>query len=145
MTLVVCDASVVIKWQREEDETEVEESRALIRAHTRGQLELRLLDLALYEVGNVLVRGFRWDAVRVADALDDLVALVPTLTPTPAERRLAAELAEQHSLSYYDAAYAAAAAARGGWLVTADRQLLSAGLGVSAVALVAELGLSPAP
>lgn len=145
MTLVLCDASVVIKWQHEQGESEVKESRALLQSHCRGEVELYLLDLTIYEVGNVLVRPLGWDAARVADALEDLVALVPAISPTDGERRRAAELAEQHSLSYYDAAYAAVATVRGGRLVTADVKLLVAGLGLSPVALVAELGLPSHP
>lgn len=145
LTLVVGDASVVIKWQHEKGETEVAEARRLVTPVADGALELRILDLTLYEVGNVFVRALRWEAGRAAMALDCISSIVSTLTPSAAKHRLAAELAEEHGLSYYDAAYAAVAATRGGRLVTADRQLLSSGLGVSAVALVAELGLFRAP
>jgi hypothetical protein len=35
-----------------------------------------MLDLALYEIGNVLLRALHWDPADVADQLDDLLAIV---------------------------------------------------------------------
>lgn len=78
MTLVVGDASVVIKWQHEKGEAEVAEARALLAAHARGEVELRILDPVLYEVGNVLVRVLRWEAGRAATALDYISSVVAT-------------------------------------------------------------------
>jgi predicted nucleic acid-binding protein len=63
----------------------------------------------------------------VVDAALDLCA-APPLVPTPAERRDAHALAEQHRLSVYDATYAAVAQERRLTLVNGDRQLLRAGL-----------------
>jgi predicted nucleic acid-binding protein len=57
----------------------------------------------------------------------------------PAERRLAADLASEHGLTFYDAAYAAAARSRTGLLATFDRRLLSAGLGLRQSAVLQRL------
>ena len=77
----------------------------------------------------------------VAAQLDDLNAICTALTPTASELRLAAELAEKHALTFYDAAYAAAARSRGADLATGDRALLDAGVGASPSAIAAGLGL----
>ncbi len=141
VTDVVCDASVVLKWFHHEGEHEVEEARTLLAAHQTGLLTAWILDLTLYEIGNVLPRALGWPATDVAAQLDDLGAICPVLTSSAAELRLAAHLAEEHALTFYDAAYAAAARSRGAVLATADRALLDAGVGSSPRAVVAGLGL----
>jgi predicted nucleic acid-binding protein len=57
--------------------------------------------------------------------------------------RDAASMAHDHRLSFYDAAWAASANGLGIPLVSADRQLLSAGLAETATDVVRRLGLSP--
>lgn len=140
MTLVVADTSVVVKWFHGHGESEVAESRAVLDAHRSDALSVHVLDLTLYELGNILVRSLKWPATAVADQLDDLDAICgPPLTPTPTARRDAARLAEHHSLTFYDSVYAAVARDIDATLVSADRQLLEAGLAESATAFVARL------
>jgi predicted nucleic acid-binding protein len=50
--------------------------------------------------------------------------------------RLAAELAAEHHLTFYDAAYAAVARTRNGVLATLDRKQLAAGLGLRPSAIL---------
>lgn len=141
-TDVVCDASVVLKWFHEEGEREVEEARSLLAAHRAGRLTAWVLDLTFYELGNVLLRALRWPSTEVAAQLDDVRAICPVLTPSSAELGLAAQLAEAHALTFYDAAYAAAAAGRGAALATADEALVDAGVGELPGAIAARLGIS---
>ena len=141
VTDVVCDASIVLKWFHDEGEKEVDDARVLLAAHQAGLLTAWILDLTLYEVGNVLLRALGWPAADVAAQLHDLGAICPSLTLGTAELRLAAHLAEEHALTFYDAAYAAAARSRGAALATADTALLDAGAGVSPAAIAAGLGL----
>jgi predicted nucleic acid-binding protein len=54
---------------------------------------------------------------------------------------LAAELGERHGLTFYDAAWAAAAEALGISLISVDAQLLAAGLAESPAAVVQRLRL----
>lgn len=99
MTQVLVDTSILIKWFHSEGESETAEARAVHDAHVRGEFDAYILDLALYEVGNVLVRALRWDAVEVADQLDDLLAIVSTpLVMTPQWLRDAAKLAKAHAV-----------------------------------------------
>ena len=132
MTSLLVDTSVIIKWFHTDGEGELEEARLLREAHVRGQISAHVIDLALYEVGNVLVRALEWDATAVAHQLDDMVTIVgPPIAPTQAWLRDAAALAADHQLSFYDACWAAAARGLGISLVSADRRLVRSGLAES--------------
>jgi predicted nucleic acid-binding protein len=143
VTVLLVDSSVLIKWLHRSGESEVDGALAIRSAHISGDIEARILDLALYEVGNVLLRALRWAPGNVADQLDDLVAICGApLTMTADWLRLAAHLAAIHSLSFYDGSWAAAAQTLNIPLVSADRRLLAAGLSESATDLVQRLRLS---
>ena len=132
MTTLLVDSSVIIKWFHHKGETEVNEARAIRDAHQRGDVDTRIIDLALYEIGNMLLDRLRWAAADIADQLDDLITIcgVPFVT-TPEWLRDAATLGTAHSLTFYDAAWAAAARGLGITLVSADAALLSVGLAES--------------
>jgi predicted nucleic acid-binding protein len=107
-----------------------------------GDLDAHVLDLAIYQVGNVLLRALRWEPSQVADQLDDLhTALGPPLVMTADWLRRAAALAHDHGLSFYDASWAAAADKLNMPLVSADRRLLATGLAESPSTTVARLKL----
>jgi predicted nucleic acid-binding protein len=143
MRLLV-DTSVLIKWFHEAGESELTEARAIRDAHARGDLQAHVLDLAVYEVGNVLIRALRWVAGDVADQLDDMLAITgPPLVMTQDWLREAAALAEARALSFYDATWAATAAALRIPLVSADRRLLAAGLAESPSGIATRLKLVP--
>lgn len=142
MTRLLVDTSVLIKWFHSEGESELDQARALRSAHVTGELDAHVLDLAAYEVGNVLSRALRWSGTDVADQLDDLHAILgPPLVMTPAWLRRAAGLAHAHTLSFYDASWAASALELGVPLVSADRRLLEAGLAESATETTTRLRL----
>ncbi len=142
MTRLLVDTSVLLKWFHAEGEREVPEARALLSAHTSGAVDAHIIDLALYEVGNVLARSLRWSAGDVADQLDDLSAIVgPAFAMMSSWLRGAADLAERHALSFYDASWAAAAAGLGVSLVSADHQLQATGLAESPTEVTTRLRL----
>ncbi len=142
MTRLLVDTSVLIKWFHEAGESELDEARALRDAHIRGDLNAHVLDLAIYEVGNVLARALRWTATDISDQLDDLLAIVGAPIAMAQEwLRGAAELAERHTLSFYDASWAASAGALGVSLVSADRRLVAARLAETPSTAAARLGL----
>jgi predicted nucleic acid-binding protein len=129
-TVVVSDASVVVKWFHETGEEDVGPARALLDAYADERIALLVLDLTMYEVGNALLRGpAAASPDAVATVLDALSELCPRVSLEPAAGRLAAGLVTEHGLTYYDAAYAAVARSRGALLATFDRALLAAGLG----------------
>lgn len=140
---IVVDAAVVLKWFHAEGEEEVPEARALLAAHQARAGALTVLDLTAYEVGNSLLRGrAHAGAAQVAVVLTALAEICPAARPSAGELRLAAELAEEHRLTLYDAAYAAVARNRGARLATLDAALLHAALGERPSDLVRELGLA---
>jgi predicted nucleic acid-binding protein len=143
MTVLV-DTSVIVKWFHAENEAEVEESRAILAAHHDEILTAHILDLGVYEFGNVLLRALRWSAQDTADQIDDLLVICgPPLAPAPQWRREAAVLAHQHQLTFYDALFAAAARALDAPLISMDRQLLAASLAETPAAFVSRAGFIP--
>lgn len=146
MTRLLVDTSVLIKWFHADGESELAPARAIRAAHLTGVVDVHMLDIAVYEVGNVLVRALGWSAPQVADQLDDLhVLLGPHFAMEPAWQRRAAELAQLHGLTYYDACWAAAARCLDIPLVSADRQLVAARLAETASATAERLRLSLPP
>ncbi|MDA8341295.1 MAG: PIN domain-containing protein [Actinomycetota bacterium] len=142
MTTLLVDTSVLVKWFHTEGEPELAEARAVRDATQAGEVEARLIDLGLYEMGNVLLRGLGWGASDVADQLADLVVICgPPLAMAADWLRQAALLGERHRLTFYDAAWAAAAEALGISLVSGDAHLLAAGLAESPAAIVQRLRL----
>ncbi|MHB1582368.1 MAG: type II toxin-antitoxin system VapC family toxin [Acidimicrobiales bacterium] len=144
MTTLLVDTSVLIKWFHSEGESQVAEARALREATRRGDIEARVIDLALYEMGNVLLRSLQWRGPDVADQLDDLVVICGSpLAASPDWLRQAAVLGAANGLTFYDACWAAAAQALGITLVSADVRLLDAGLAESPGAAAGRLRLPP--
>ncbi len=130
LLLVVADASVALKWFHAAGEEAVEPARAVLEAFARQQIDLVILDLAIYEIGNVLLRRAGAGPQATATVLAALTDICQPVALSGPERATAARLASEHGLTFHDAAYAAVALERGGRLVTMDRELLAAGLGV---------------
>jgi predicted nucleic acid-binding protein len=128
MTLLL-DASVLLAAFDPEDEHH-ESSRTLLKD---DEPTLATLDLARYEVANVAIRAWRApDSVApILSAIDRLAedgGVIAATTPLLAQ---AAEIAERHEISVYDATYAAVAGDLGHRLVSCDkRDLVSRGLAV---------------
>jgi predicted nucleic acid-binding protein len=123
---VVCDASVVVGWL-EPDDTE---SGALLEAAIRGACRLLVLDLTLYEVGNVLVRKHARSGAEVATVIRGIETVADVARPDGLVLRDAACIADADRLTFYDAAYAAQAVALGAVLATRDSDFLDRGLGL---------------
>src|SRR5215213_2874236 len=120
-TVVVSDASVAVKWFHEAGEEDFAPARALLDAYAEERIALLILDLTTYEVGNALLRGSAAASPdSVATVLEALNDLCPSVALEEPERRLAADLAAEHGLTFYDAAYAAVARRRGALLATFD-------------------------
>jgi len=130
LQLVVADASVALKWFHAAGEDAVEPARAILDAFARRQIDLVILDLTIHEIGNVLLRSAKASPEATAKVLEALTEICDCVPPRASERLTAARLARDHRLTYYGAVYAAVAQERGGQLVTMDRTLLAAGLGV---------------
>ena len=83
MTTLLTDTSVLIKWFQTEREEEIEAARALLAAHHGQDITVAMLDLALFEFGNALLRRFRLAAAEVAAQLADLLTIVGTRSRMP--------------------------------------------------------------
>jgi predicted nucleic acid-binding protein len=142
VTTLLVDTSVLVKWFHSEGESELAEARSIRDATQVGEIQARVIDLALYEMGNVLLRRLGWNGPDVADQLEDLVIICgPPLAMAAEWLGQAAELGARHRLTFYDAAWAAAAEALGISLVSIDAQLLAAGLAESPATIVHRLRL----
>jgi predicted nucleic acid-binding protein len=128
MSTLLLDASVILA-AFDSDDDHHRPSHAIL---TDSEVTLATLDLARYEVANVAVRGWR-EPDRVApllDAIDRIAGDGGVISSTAALLSRAATVAEEHTISVYDAAYVAAAEQAGGTLVSCDaRDLVGKGLG----------------
>jgi predicted nucleic acid-binding protein len=129
VTTLLLDASALLA-AFDPDDSNHDAARALLEDE---ETTLATLDLARFEVTNVAVRAWRspesvTPLLTAIERLADDGGVVPS---TAALLSRAAEIAERHSISVYDAAYAAAASDAGHQLISCDkRDLVSRGLAV---------------
>jgi predicted nucleic acid-binding protein len=127
VTTLLLDASVLLAAFDPEDDHH-EPARALLEDENAT---LATLDLARYEVANVVVRAWRapQSVATLLAAVERLAHDGGVLLSTDTLITRAAEISEHHTISVYDAAYAAAADESGHHLVSCDeRDLVSKGL-----------------
>ena len=130
MSTLLLDASVILAAFDSDDDLHGP-SRSLL---ADPEVTLATLDLARYEVANVAIRAWH-DLGRVApllEAIDRISGDGGVMSSTTDLLTRAAQLAEEHMISVYDAAYVAAADRAGGALISCDvRDLVSKGLASS--------------
>jgi predicted nucleic acid-binding protein len=129
VTTLLLDASVLLA-AFDPDDDHHEPARDLLEADA---VTIATLDLARYEVTNVAVRAWRAPELvaPMLAAIEKLASDGGVLTSTGTLLARAAEIAERHTISVYDAAYAAAASDAGHRLVSCDeRDLISKGLAI---------------
>jgi predicted nucleic acid-binding protein len=130
VSTLLLDASVILAAFDSDDELHGP-SKTLL---ADPEITLATLDLARYEVANVAVRGW-CEFGRVApllEAIDRISGDGGVIPSTTALLSRAAKVADEHTISVYDAAYVAAADQAGGTLVSCDiRDLVSKGLASS--------------
>ena len=119
-TLVVPDASVLLKWVlRSDDEEDRNRALDLKAAWLAGACQIVVPTLWVFEVGNVL--GMK----QAATAAQLLHAMLDLEMPEEPPRGYASEifhLMREYHATCYDAAYHALAMRRGGTMLTADRR-----------------------
>ncbi len=127
MNAALCDSSVVVKWFYDEPGPQTPAARKLVTASDDGLVELEVIDLTYYEVGNVFRRIGQPGPV-IAGLLDRLHDVCgPGIVMDRHRRAAVAAVAEREGLSFYDAAYVAAAEHHRLALLTADKAMLTAG------------------
>jgi predicted nucleic acid-binding protein len=127
VTTLLLDASVLLA-AFDPDDAHHQPARALLEDDSAT---LATLDLARYEVANVAVRAWRAPELvaPLLTAIDRLADDGGAIASTGSLLTRAAETAERHAISVYDAAYATVAADAGLTLVSCDeRDLVSRGL-----------------
>jgi Predicted nucleic acid-binding protein, contains PIN domain len=129
VTTLLLDASVLLAAFDPEDDHHEPASALLVDT----EITLATLDLARYEVANVAVRAWRApeSVAPLLAAVEQIADDGGVLLSTSSLLTRAAELAERHTISAYDAAYVAAAGEADRRLVSCDqRDLVSKGLAV---------------
>jgi predicted nucleic acid-binding protein len=118
LSTLLLDASVILA-AFDRDDALHKPARAIL---SNGAVTLATLDLARYEVTNVAIRA--WRAPKLVSPLLEAIERISNdggvLLSTNTLLARAAQLAEEHTLSVYDAAYVAAAIQTGGILVSCD-------------------------
>ncbi len=103
-----------------------------------------VLDLTVYEVGNVIWKEHRRGKIRdlapVANLFQEIFNAIPVLRPN-ANIHKVLELAVNEGLTFYDASYLYATRTYGAKLVTEDRDLQRFPESISVEGLLNELGL----
>jgi predicted nucleic acid-binding protein len=125
---VCIDASVGAKWFLK-DEDDSQAALALLERYVQGKLHILVPDLFFYEIGNLLslaVRRQRLPEKTALQSLEELERLHLEPISLRGEGDSALSFSQRLNLSFYDAAYLAAAESRGVPLVTSDKNLLKA-------------------
>jgi predicted nucleic acid-binding protein len=134
VTTLLLDASVLLA-AFDPDDDHHRPARALLEG---DEAALATLDLARYEVTDVAVRAWRAPELvaPLLTAIERLDEDGGVLASTRSLLTRAAEIAERHTISTYDGAYAAAAENAGLRLISCDeRDLVSKGFAVLPVEL----------
>jgi len=124
MSVVVPDASVILKWAlRSGDEPDADRALLLRNAVRDGLVRAVVPSLWIYEVGNTIARRFpkhagAWLSALVKFGLGEAPVSQQWLTQV-------LELTVCYPVSFYDAAYHATALVHGGLFVTADERYVS--------------------
>ncbi|MCX6641853.1 MAG: type II toxin-antitoxin system VapC family toxin, partial [Candidatus Bathyarchaeota archaeon] len=102
----VIDASVVIKWFSEEENTQ--NALKLREEHINGVRILSAPDLLIYEIANALRYKPGFDQQKIARAVTDLTDLqIDIVTPGKDLMERAVELAYIYDTTVYDSCYLA--------------------------------------
>ncbi len=122
MNELVLDASVLLKWFKQENEADLEAARALESQYARGELFITVPPLLFIELLNVAARRWSWTSADLAALAETIGALGFRVMQPPLVR--IAHWASM-GLTAYDACYVALAEERRVQLVTADERILA--------------------
>lgn len=120
--MFVLDASVVIKWFSQEKYTE--KALKIREMFLKGECEIVVPDLLLYEISNALRYNPNFKENDVKEAIDSLFSMeLNIVVPISEIVKTAATLAFKHNITAYDAVYLALAKEIKFTCVTADKKL----------------------
>lgn len=135
--MLLLDASVILAAFDSDDDLHAPAKTIL----ADPEVTLGTLDLARYEAANVALRAWRApdQVASLLQAIDQISADGGVTVSSTTLLSRAAQIAEQHAISVYDAAYVAAARQTGSTLVSCDaRDLVGNGLASSPMEVIVE-------
>ena len=119
---LVLDSSVVIKWFSQEKNTE--KAINLRERFLKGEVEITVPDLQLYEIANALRYNEELKESDVTSAVESLMDIgINIIVPTREIMSSAIELAFEFNITLYDAYFLALAKTLRFTFVTADQKL----------------------
>ncbi len=123
--ILVLDASVVIKWFSNEENSE--KAIGIRNRFVEGNVLIVCPDLTIYEVSNALRYAKVLDKRDLTEAIKSLYELeIDIIVPTRDVITKALELAIEHDITVYDAVYVSLAELLDARLVTSDEKLIKA-------------------
>ena len=118
---MIVDTSVIAKWFLEEKDTE--KALKLREEYVRGNVDIEIPDLLIYELANVL-RYKQFSVEEIKDAIKSIYSMdFLIITPTESLMELAAEISKKCDITIYDAVYIALGKYFGTPVITADKKL----------------------
>lgn len=140
MKRYVVDASVILKWVLgDEREADQDSAMELLHAWSDGRCELAAPSLWIYEAGNILGRLLDKAAQEKMEMLLNLG--IQRIEPTPGMTKMIFSWMTKNAVTFYDAAYLAAAHDFNAILVTADQVFARKMGGVKNICLLQDLTL----
>jgi predicted nucleic acid-binding protein len=131
----VIDASVVIKWFSEEENTS--SALKLREEHINGDRVFSAPDLLIYEIANTLRYKPGFDQQKIARAVNDLTDLqIDVVTPGKDLVERSVELAYTYDITVYDSCYLALGELMGVKVITADKRLIQNAKGSGLLSLI---------
>lgn len=132
----VLDTSVIVKWLNRDREAYTEEAEDILKNAFDRTCSLFISDLTLHEVFNALIRGKRLQGTALQQAVETFWLFPFTVVQTDQQlASIAALIAEQDSITFYDAIYCAIAFDYSIPLITANPKHQRSRQGVVAVPL----------
>lgn len=132
----VLDASVMVKMLHQEREQDADKACAIVAQSVSGVVDLCTSDFAPHEVLNALIRGKGVKGELLQRAIEEWFFLPIERVETDLMIALkAADIAQQHAITFYDAVYMAIAFDREIPLVTANPKHQKSAVGIQVIPL----------
>ena len=121
MKKYIVDASIILKWVLEkENEPDHDKATGLLHDWLRGAIGIAAQSLWIYEVANILGRALHDEASQKMKLLQDLQIAVVDCSEQMIQQCFT--WMKEHQVTFYDAAYLAAAYATDAVLLTSDEK-----------------------